>query len=78
MDALNMKKSDLSKQNADPKQRGTAIVIALFVLALVGVFVALALTRTASEAAAVGNELAEARTLYAAQGSLEMMTRNFN
>ncbi|MCV4754155.1 hypothetical protein OFC37_32330, partial [Escherichia coli] len=41
-------------------------------------FAALAITRTATEAAAVGNEAAEGRTFYAAQGSLEMMTRNFN
>ncbi len=59
-------------------ERGSALVIALFVLALISVFVALALSRTAAEAAAVGNETAEARTIYAAQGSLEMMTRNFN
>lgn len=59
-------------------QRGSAMAIALFVLALVGVFVALAVTRSASEAAAVGNESGEGRTTYAAQGSLEMMTRNFN
>ena len=59
-------------------QRGSALVIALFVLALISVFVALALSRTAAEAAAVGNETAEARTMYAAEGSLEMMTRNFN
>lgn len=62
----------------DRGERGTAIVIALFVLALIGVFVALALSRTASEAAGVGNETSEARTLYAAQGGLETMTRNFN
>lgn len=60
------------------RQRGSAVVLALFVLALIGAFVALALTRTSTEAAAVGNEAAEARTFYAAQGSLEMMTRNFN
>lgn len=59
-------------------QKGSALVIALFVLALIGVFVALALSRTATEAAAVGNEAAEGRTFYAAQGSLETMTRNFN
>ena len=59
-------------------EKGSAIVIALFVLALISVFVALALTRTATEAAAVGNEAAESRTLYAAQGGLEVMTRNFN
>lgn len=62
----------------DKGEKGTAIVIALFVLALIGVFVALALSRTASEAAGVGNETSEARTLYAAQGGLETMTRNFN
>ncbi|MGE3468185.1 MAG: hypothetical protein AB7J13_14805, partial [Pyrinomonadaceae bacterium] len=60
------------------KERGSAIVIALFALALITVFVALALTRTSAEATAVGNETAESRTFYAAQGSLEMMTRNFN
>lgn len=59
-------------------ERGSAIVIALFVLALVSVFAAMAMTRTAAEAAAVGNETAEARAFYAAQGSLESMTRNFN
>ncbi len=59
-------------------EKGSAVVIALFVLALVGAFVALALTRTSTEAAAAGNEASEGRTFYAAQGSLEMMTRNFN
>ncbi|MGB7210053.1 MAG: hypothetical protein WBD27_15460 [Pyrinomonadaceae bacterium] len=63
---------------ADPYQKGTAIVLALFVLALMSVFVALAVSRTTSEAVSVGNETSEARTLYAAQGSLETMTRNFN
>lgn len=62
----------------DPNQRGTAIVIALFVLALLSVFVALAVSRTTSETIGIGNETSEARTLYAAQGSLETMTRNFN
>ena len=60
------------------REEGSAIVIALFVLALISVFVALALSRSAAEAAATGNETAEARAFYAAQGSLEVMTRNFN
>src|SRR5690606_7088930 len=59
-------------------EQGSAIVIALFVLALISVFVAIALSRTSAEAAAVGNEAAESRTFYAAQGGLEYMTRNFN
>ena len=78
MNTLNIKQ----KKNLDPgkskNERGSALVIAVFVLVLVSVFVALALSRTASEAVAVGNETAEGRTFYAAQGSLEMMTRNFN
>ena len=59
-------------------ERGSAIVISLFVLVLISVFVALALSRSSAEAAATGNEAAESRAFYAAQGSLEMMTRNFN
>ncbi len=78
MDKLDLKQKDLIKRTADPNQRGSAIVIAVFILVLLSAFVALALSRTASEAAAVGNEASEARTFYAAQGSLEMMTRNFN
>lgn len=73
-----IKQNDLLNIKNDTHQSGSAIVIALFVLALISVFVALALSRSASEAAAVGNETAEGRTFYAAQGSLEMMTRNFN
>lgn len=59
-------------------EKGSAIVIALLVLALMSVFVALAMSRSSAEARAVGNETAEGRTFYAAQGSLESMTRNFN
>lgn len=59
-------------------QKGSAMVISLFVLALISVFVALAMSRSSAEAVATGNETAEARTFYAAQGSLETMTRNFN
>lgn len=77
-DKLKIKQKSSLKFGDDPQQNGSAIVIALFVLALISVFVALALSRTASEALAVGNETAEARSVYAAQGSLETMTRNFN
>ncbi len=70
-----MKVQNDSRSNAE---KGSAIVIALFMLALIGVFVALAMSRSTAEASATGNETAEARTFYAAQGSLETMTRNFN
>ncbi len=78
MDRLKTRQKSSLKFGDDPQQNGSAIVIALFILALISIFVALALSRTAIEAAAVGNETTEARTVYAAQGSLEMMTRNFN
>ena len=78
MGKLEVKQADLSEITDDPSQRGSAIVIAVFILVLLSAFVALALSRTATEAAAIGNETSEARTFYAAQGSLEMMTRNFN
>lgn len=72
------KKQNRSNVSTDPGQKGTAIVIALLILALLSVFVAFAVSRTTAETMAVGNETSEARTFYAAQGALETMTRNFN
>lgn len=76
--------NELINVTKDPSKRfrtsekGSALVIALFVLVLVSLFVVLATSRTAAEAFAVGNEAAEGRTFYAAQGSLDVMTHNFN
>ena len=78
MKNLKFKQNGILTIADDASQRGSAIVISLFVLALISVFVALALSRSAAEAAATGNETAESRAFYAAQGSLETMTRNFN
>jgi hypothetical protein len=68
----------ITDTTSDTSQKGSAIVLSLFVLALISVFVVFALSRSSAEAVATGNETAEGRTFYAAQGSLEMMTRNFN
>lgn len=73
-----VKNVDIVTETGSRGERGSAIVICLFILALITVFVMIALTRSSSEAMAVGNETAETRTFYAAQGSLEVMTRNFN
>lgn len=78
MDTGKINQNNVLSRKNDPNQKGTAIVIALFVLILLSAFVALAMTRSSTEAAAMGNETAEGRTFYAAQGSLEVMTRNFN
>jgi Tfp pilus assembly protein PilX len=70
---LNMKKV-LSKNS----EKGSAIVIALLILTLLTAFVALAVTRTTSETVAASNDAAESRAFSAAQGSLEIMTHNFD
>lgn len=78
MESREMKDTSVIDQNVGRGEEGSAIVISLFILALIGVFVALAMSRSSAEAAATGNETSEGRTFYAAQGSLETMTRNFN
>lgn len=75
MSSIEKNTGDVSERSSE---KGSAIVLALFVLALVGAFVAISLTRTSTEAAAMGNEASEGRTFYSSQGCLEMMTRNFN
>lgn len=59
-------------------ERGSATVIAVLVLGLLTIFVALAISRTTSEAMVMGNDAAEGRSYTASQASLETMTRNFN
>ncbi len=59
-------------------EKGSAMVIALLILTLVSAFVALAVTRTTNETIAVSNDAAESKSFAAAQGSLEVMTRNFD
>ncbi len=59
-------------------ERGGATVISLLVMGLLTIFVSLALSRTTTEALIMGNDTAEARSFYAAQASIETMTRNFN
>ncbi len=59
-------------------QRGSATLISVLVMALLFVFAALALSRAASEGMVMGHDSARSRAFYAAQGSLEVMTRNFD
>ena len=65
--------NDLNKN-----QKGTAIIIALLVMALLLGFVALAISRTNSETIASANDASETRTFEAAHASLEVMTKNFD
>ncbi len=59
-------------------ERGSATVLALLIMGLLTVFVSLALSRTTTEALIMGNDANEARSFYAAQASIETMSRNFN
>ncbi|HMS42031.1 MAG TPA: hypothetical protein PKE69_17495, partial [Pyrinomonadaceae bacterium] len=67
-----MKKVNLSSE------KGSALLISLFVMLLLLSFVAFAVTRTTNETVAAGNDQAETRTFTASHASLEVMTRNFN
>lgn len=68
-------KNLLEAKNAE---RGSATVIAVLVLGLLTTFVALAISRTASESMVMSNDAAEGRAYTAAEASLETMTRNFD
>lgn len=59
-------------------ENGSAMIIALLVLALLLSFVAIAVSRTTSETIASSNDASESRAFSASQASLEIMTRNFD
>jgi hypothetical protein len=64
--------------DVNSKESGSAIVIALLIMALLMVFVAIAISRTTSETLVMANDSSEGRAYAAAQASLEITTRNFN
>jgi hypothetical protein len=53
------------------------MLIAVMVMGLLALFVAATLARVTSEALTMGNDNANTQAFYAAQASLEVMTRNF-
>ena len=59
-------------------QRGTASLTAILVLALLSLFTAASLSRVTTEAVVMGNDYSNTKAFYAAQASLELMSRNFN
>jgi Tfp pilus assembly protein PilX len=71
-------KSRFNLSFAHKSQNGSAMIIALLVLALLLSFVAIAVSRTTSETIASSNDAAESRAFSASQASLEVMTRNFD
>ncbi|HEU4388809.1 MAG TPA: hypothetical protein VFV34_13490 [Blastocatellia bacterium] len=58
-------------------ERGTATLTAVLILGLLALFTAASLTRTTNEATVAGNDYSNTQAFYAAQASLELMSRNF-
>src|ERR1700733_5516002 len=59
-------------------QAGTATLTAVLVVALLSVFVAASVARVTTGQTMMNNDYANSQAFYAAQGSLEEMTRNFD
>src|SRR5215813_7491824 len=58
-------------------QRGTATLTSVLILALLALFTAATLSRVSNEATVMGNDYTTTKSFYAAQASLEQMSRNF-
>jgi hypothetical protein len=67
-----------SQQSAERKQRGSATLTSVLIMALLAMFCAAVLSRVTSEALITGNDYAHTQAFYAAQASLEQMSRDFN
>src|ERR1700731_1676078 len=62
----------------DSGQQGTATLTAVLILALLVLFTAATLSKVTTEAVVMGNDYTNTKAFYAAQASLELMSRNFN
>ncbi|HJQ71574.1 MAG TPA: hypothetical protein VKA70_21540 [Blastocatellia bacterium] len=59
-------------------ERGTATLTAVMLMAMLALFTAASLSRVTTEAMVMGNDYSNTQSFYAAQASLELMSRNFN
>ena len=59
-------------------ERGTATLTAVMLMAMLALFTAASLSRVTTEAIVMGNDYSNTQSFYAAQASLELMSRNFN
>lgn len=76
---INTKLSRKSRsRRARTSQRGTAIIIAIMVMALLAIFVAATISRVTNETLMMSNDQANTEAYFVAQASLEHMSRNFS
>lgn len=66
-----------NERTSRDSQRGTATLTSVLILALLALFTAATLSRVSNEATVMGNDYTSTKSFYAAQASLEQMSRNF-
>jgi Tfp pilus assembly protein PilX len=66
------------KNGSGPSQRGTAMIIAILIMALLAIFVAAATSRVSNEARVMGADQANTQAYFAAQAAIEHMSRDFS
>lgn len=66
------------RRHSRRSQRGTALIIAIMIMALLAGFVAASLSRVTNEALMMGNDQANTEAYFAAQAALEHTTREFS
>ena len=74
---LSIRRSAQRRIRSGSSQRGTAMIIAIMIMALLAIFVAASVSRVTNEALIMGNDQANSEAYFAAQASLEHMSRNF-
>jgi hypothetical protein len=70
--------SETGLERTCESQRGSATLTSVLIMALMAMFCAAVLSRVTSEALITGNDYAHTQAFYAAQASLEQMSRDFN
>jgi hypothetical protein len=70
--------NDASNSDEPNNERGTATLTAVLVMGLLAIFCAASLARVTTEALVMGNDYSHTQAFYAAQASLELMSRDFN
>lgn len=66
-----------SSKQSPSTERGNATLTAILIMALLAMFTAAALSRVTNESIVMGNDYSQTQAFYAAQASLELMSRNF-
>ncbi len=68
---------EVSTTNTANNERGTATLTAVMIMGLLALFAAASLSRVTTEALVMGNDYAHSKSFFAAQASLELMSRDF-